>query len=326
MANQLDKNPNNRDIDFDYVSGKVKGYFTAAGDRFFDAILFAKKYFIILLVIIIGSGVWGYFKDENSKPYYENNLFVIPNFKSMDYLYSKIDYLSSKVGDDGFFQSIGLEPKSITKIEVKPVVDVFSFVKRDDRIKYEVLKLMSDSGEISKILEETVVGKNYKYHVITFNSGIQIDDKTIEALMNFLNDDEFYQTVQAEWVKNLEIKIAATDTLLMQIDGMLNSYTRKGGGSAVFFNQDMALDEVILQKQEIVDEQAMNRLDRINYTKIIKDSSKVLNIEKSSFTRGRMTIIMPLFFVTIFAVLMWFIGFYKRQVKKRQSTVTGENE
>jgi hypothetical protein len=53
--------------------------------------------------------------------------YCCSNFKSTDYLYAKIDLLSSKIaeGDSVFLNSIGLpQYAALTKIKIEPIVDL----------------------------------------------------------------------------------------------------------------------------------------------------------------------------------------------------------
>lgn len=318
--------PYDKELDFNYVSGKVKGYFTKTGDSFFNAVQFVKRNIIVLVILFIAGAGLGYYKDYKTGPYFKNQIFVIPNFKSVDYLYSQVDFLNSRVGDSTFFQNIGINStKQVRKLKVEPIVDIYDFVRENDNLKFQVLKLMADNGDINKIMEDDVTSKNYKFHVINYYSSEWSTQQTVDGLMKFLNDDSFLESMQKEWTKNMEIKIAANDTLLKQIDGILNGYAKKMSGNSVVFNEEKALDEVLKEKQKLVDEQARNRVDLANYSKIVKDASVVLNIHEPMLLRGKMKMVYPLLFIAIFVLLARFVSFYKRQVNKRKIVIT-ENE
>lgn len=319
--------PYDKELDFNYVSGKVKGYFSKTGDSFFNAVQFVKRNIIVLVLLFIVGAGFGYYKDYKKGPYYKNQIFVIPNFKSVDYLYSQADFLNSRVGDSVFFSNLGINStKQIRKVEVEPVVDIYDFVREEeDETKYMILKLMADNGDINKIMEEKTTSKNYKFHVINYFSSEWSNQQTVDGIMKFLNNDPFLESMQKEWTKNMEIKIAANDTLLKQIDGILDSYAKKMSGNSVVFNEEKALDEVLKEKQRLVDEQARNRVDLVNYSKIIKDGSVVLNVNEPTVLRGKMKIIYPVIFIGVFVLLAWFVSFYKRQVNKRNILIK-ENE
>lgn len=318
MVNQQG-NPYDKEIDFNHVSGKIGGFFTSISDLFFDVILFVKKYYIILLILlVIGVGL-GYYKDSKYKPQYESKLFVVPNFRSADYLYSQVDLLNSKIGDKEFLQQNGMEYGVIKEVEVQPVVDIYEYIEEPNDPKYMILKLMADSGEIAKILEEKITSKNYKYQALTITTAKPVDEeKFLKPLMKYFNANPYLQIMQKEWANNLEIKIKENDTLIKQINGILNNFGTKGQGSAVFYNEEASIHEVIKAKEKLISDQGKNRIDRINYEKIIKDASAVLNIERYGMLAGKMKLLYPLILILAFACLITFRTYYKKQMNKRQ--------
>ena len=102
----------------------------------------------------------GLFLDTTNKTY-DHQIIVQPNFGSTDYLYSKIDLLNSKIkeNDTVFLQKIGiLDPSKLSKIEIKPIVDVYKFIATDEK-NFDLLKLMAEDSDIKKILEEMLQAK-----------------------------------------------------------------------------------------------------------------------------------------------------------------------
>lgn len=66
-------------------------------------------------------------------------------------------------------------------IEIKPITDVYKFIKDKDN-NFEMIKLMAEDGDIKKIIEENVTSKNYPYHLITFSTSEETSlDKTINS-------------------------------------------------------------------------------------------------------------------------------------------------
>ena len=318
MANQND--PYNKEIDFTHVSGKIKDIFSSINDYFFDAILFVKKYLVILIVLfVVGAGL-GYYKDITYKPAFESKIFVIPNFRSADYLYSQVDLINSRLGEKSFFNEMGIKDNMlIKKIEIEPVVDIYEFIEEPNDPKFQILKLMADSGEISKILEDKITSKNYMYQAVTITTREPLtNEAALKPLLTYLNANPYLEVMKKEWVNNLNIKIRANDTLIKQIDDILNSFSRKSGGAGVFYSDDAPIHEIIKQKEKLIREQAKNRIDIVNYEKIIKDSSNVLNIKRYGFTAGKLKFLFPILLIILFSGIVVFWGYYKKQMNKRQ--------
>ena len=115
---------------------------------------------------------------------------VQPNFGSTDYLYAKIDLLESKIKDNDtvFLQKIGIQDAGdLTKIEIRPIIDVvYRFISTSEQ-NFELLKLMSEDSDIKRIVEEKPTSKNYPYHLISFTVKKKISHQNmIEPLMAYL--------------------------------------------------------------------------------------------------------------------------------------------
>lgn len=323
MANQ----PNNdyQEIDLSRVSRKVKGYVSRANDSFFDVILFFKKYAIIIIVLLILGAILGYFQDKNSESY-EHKVYVIPNFKSVDYLYSKIEHINSKIRerDIVYLKDMGLSNTKIGKIEIEPVIDIYEFIDGKDNRNYDMVKLLAENNDLAKVMEEDVTAKNYKYHLITFITKEKVGkESTVDPLLKYLNDSDYFKIIQKEEIENLKIRMTATDSTISQINGILSDFSKSAakqtkGESLIYYNNNTEIDLVIEKKSELVEEQAQNRIDVINYEKIIKDSSTVLNNRRTSFFDGKMKYITPLLFILAFAASLSFRSYYKKQSAKRK--------
>src|SRR5690606_19978730 len=106
---------------------------------------FFKKYFIVIIVLIlIGVGL-GYFKDKNAVELYDNEILIIPNFESVDYLYDKAKYVNLKIaaGDTLYLKNIfGSNFKKVKGIDLEPIVDIYNFVSKS-RQGIDVLRIIS---------------------------------------------------------------------------------------------------------------------------------------------------------------------------------------
>ena len=90
MNKKETNNLENQEIDLFQISKKIESFFNAIKTGLFEAIhFFIRKRIIISILLIIGIGL-GLYLDQTQKNY-EHQIIVEPNFKSTDYLYSKID-------------------------------------------------------------------------------------------------------------------------------------------------------------------------------------------------------------------------------------------
>lgn len=326
MANQTNST-DSQDLDLGQLSRKVRGYISKANDSFFDGILFIKRNIIIIVILVIAGVAFGISKDSHKN--YEQKVFVVPNFGSVDFLYEEVKHITSMIGrnDEAFIAASGIKsPEKFVKIEVEPVIEIYDFIEdknvdEDDR-KFQLFRLISENGDMDKMLKDNTTSRNYKNHVITITTNDTADkSEIITPLLKYLNSNAYYLQLKDEYVNNLNLKIAANDTIIKQIDNILNNFTGKGkNANLIYYNDNTELSQVIKVKNRLTEEQAKNRIDaKVNYQDIVKEGSSILNVTKSSFISGKMKYILPLFFVLVFVACMKFRDYYRSQVNKRKT-------
>jgi hypothetical protein len=99
----------------------------------------------------INRWIWaGYYLDKIKRP--NHQVIVAPNFKSADYLYSKIG-LISKISEKDvlFLKSIGIS--IITKISIEPIVDVYKLISNNEQ-NFELLELMAQNRGLKQSLKK----------------------------------------------------------------------------------------------------------------------------------------------------------------------------
>ncbi|MBC7605708.1 MAG: hypothetical protein H7199_01960 [Burkholderiales bacterium] len=310
----------NQEVDLSMISKGIGNFFQNIGTLLFKAIQFIIKHIIVILILfVIGVGL-GLYLDKNNKTY-DHQIIVQPNFGSTDYLYAKIDLIESKIKerDTLFLKAIGIQDaEMLSKIEIKPVIDVYRFINTSEQ-NFELLKLMAEDSDIKKIVEEKPTSKNYPYHLISFRTKkVTNANKTIAPLLNFLNNSAFYTKIQKEYVNNEMVKMKANELTIAQIDGFLNSFTNPSNQNAkndklVYYNENSPLNDVIETKDKLIKEQGNLRIDLVGLDKIIKENSSTLNTENNESINGKLKLILPLLFILIYISIFGFIGFYKNQ-------------
>lgn len=318
------QNTDNQEIDLSQISKKIGNFFENIATAIFKGILFFKRNIIwVGVLFILGAGL-GFYLDRTTKVY-DNELIVSPNFGSVDYLYQKIDLISSKINDgDTLFlkEVVGIkEPKKLKKITVSPIADVYKFINNSDK-NFELLKLMAEDGDIKKIANENLTSKNYPFHLISFTTDKKTsNEKTIQPILNFLNNSDYFKSIQKEYVNNIKVKMVENDSIISQINGFLNAFSNTVNGSQksdklVYYNENSQLNEVIKTKDALVNEQGNHRIELVNYDKIIKDNSTTLNIKNTKAVNGKMKFVLPLLFIFLFIIVGYFKSYYRNQMAK----------
>ena len=327
----------NQEIDLSQISKKIgQSYqsFLSLIFNFFQFIIRNILYFIILGILGI---LLGYFLDKGNKSY-NHEIYVNPNFGSTNLLYSKIDLLESKIkeGDTLFFQSIGVEnPKSISLIEIEPIIDIYGFVnERTNTVSnaqnsqnFELLKLLSESADINKIIKDDLTGRNYGTHLIhiTTNGKVTKGD-LIDPILEYLNNEEFYKKIQKEYIVNLNNRISKNDEVIKQIDVILDEFSSKTTASQksdklIYYNENTQLNEIINTKNDLISKQGSLRLEILSLSKIVNDKSTVLNVKEIKSIFVKMKFIIPVILILGFIFLVIVRSFYKKQLIKFKERV-----
>ncbi|GAA3723277.1 hypothetical protein GCM10022422_00150 [Flavobacterium ginsengisoli] len=320
MSTKVPQDNTDQEIDLADVSKKINGFFESTKRSIFNAIqFFIKNWKISAILIIVGFGI-GLFLDKTQKKY-DHQIIVAPNFGSIEYLYSKIDLISSKINeDDSLFlkKNVGIKkPNKLVTIEIEPVADVYNFINNKPE-NFELIKLMADNGDIKKIISDDITSKNYRFHSISIRTDGLIDDKEIiEPILKYLNEAEYYKKIQEAQLANVKAKMAQNEVTIAQIDGVLNEFSANANSQKsdklVYYNENNQLNDVIRTKGDLVNEQGSHRLELIGYDKIIKDISTTINIEKKGILYGHKKLLFPFLFILIYISLQYFKNFYRKQ-------------
>lgn len=321
------QNNDNQEVDLSQISKKIGNFFENISTSIFRGFLFFRRNIIwVGILFLIGAGL-GYYLDKTTK-IYDNEIIVTPNFGSVDYIYAKVELINSKIEDnDTLFLKdvIGIKnPRKLKRIAITPITDVYKFIENKSQ-NFELIKLLAEDGDVKKIVNESLTSKNYPYHMISFSTADQTSDqKTVEPILNFLNDSDYFKKIQKEYVDNIKIKMVQNDSIISQINGFLDAFKSNVNGSQksdklVYYNENSQLNDVIKTKDLLVYEQGTHRLELVNFDKIIKDSSITLNVRNKKAVNGKMKLVLPLLLIFLFVLAGYFKSYYKNQMAKFKS-------
>jgi hypothetical protein len=316
-----------QELDLGQVGKSMSNAWNGLILSFFKLIHFIKKRRIYIGILFIIGAALGLFADKSLK-IYTHKVIVIPNFGSVDYLYTKVELLNTKIkeGDTVFLKELGIKnTKKFSKIEIDPIIDPFKFVENKNE-NFELLKLMAEDGNIDKIISNINTSKNYPFHEITITTLHETsEENTILPLLNYLNDSEYFKELQKTVITNNELRLKTAEEIVSQIDGFLNEFNQTISNSSaksdklIYYNENTQLNDVIQTKDIMVREQGSLRAALINQQKVIKDISSTLNIKNTQSVNGKLKFILPVLFVILYLLIYVFISSYKKQVAKIES-------
>jgi hypothetical protein len=324
MSTNVPNNQEDQEIDIFHIFKKISEFFERINTGIFKCIQFFIKNGVLFIILIIAGVGLGFYLDETQKKF-DHQIIVTPNFNSNDYLYSKVDLLDSKIleGDTTFLKnSVGLKyPKTLKGIGIHAIVDVYKFVE-NKKTNLELIKLMAQEGDIKEIIGGNLLWKNYINHEITIQTNELItEESTIEPILNFLNESDYFKKMQAEELKNIQITLSQNNTTISQIDAVLNEFSssvnrNQQSEKLVYYNENTQLNDIIKTKEDLILEQGRIRVNFIGMDKIIKENSLTLNMENRSSLHGKLKFILPALFLILFILIHLFIVYYKKQLIK----------
>ena len=315
-------NNNDQEIDLRQVSQKMGQAYENFLSWIFRGFLFVKRNLIVLIVLfVLGAGI-GYYLDKNTTVY-NHEVMVLPNFGSVEYTYSKIELINSKIreNDVNFLKSIGiLNPKTLGEITIEPINDIYEFANKNDR-NFEVIKLMSENGDINKIIEDETTSRNYKYHRIKITTDkLMKREEVLEPILKYLNDNPYFEEVHKSVVESLKLNNEADQNTVNQINELLASFSvpasAEKGNQVFYYKENSQLNDVLKTKTELIQTIAYRKIELINSTKVVKESSTVLNIKNTKSLNGKLKFTIPLLFVALFLLFGALRSFYKSQMQK----------
>lgn len=287
------------------------------------ALLLIKRFFIVFIILIILGAVWGYMKDKNKT--FENYVLVKANFGSVDYLYNKIELLDARIkqNDVAFLtQTVGLKnPSALRSISGEPIKEVFDLTKIDAvnnySRNYDVLKLLSDNSDITKVMEDDPVKRMFQNQRITIEAKEPISyEEYIVPILTFLNSSDYFSQMQKVYTEGQLFKIEQTEALIQQIDEVLGSFsaTSENGKSSQLFmyGGDSQLNDLALTKTYQLETLNQLKTDLLNYDQIIKEKSHSLNIGKNNLFTGKLKFLYPFVLFIVFLGFLFFVEGYKK--------------
>ena len=283
------------------------------------------------ILIFTGLGL-GFYLDTTYE-IYDSKIIVKPNFGSTDYLYTKVDLLYSKIKDRDsvFLKSIGIKkPKNIKRIEIDTIIDIYNLVNYNEKNisvtnntqNFELLKLLSESGDVNKVIKDRVTSKNYYWHTIHIVTvGYATDENTIKPILDFLNNNSYFERIKKINIDNLKSNIKKNEEMILQINALLQKFSAESdqkSNSLVFYNENIQLNDILKNKQALTYEIGALKEILANYDNIIQKNSSILNIKNTEVVNGKLKFVFPILFIFVFVFIRLFLKFYKNQKIKAQ--------
>lgn len=303
------------EVDLGYLLKKSNDVFKSIARGILKVFDFFKKYFFLLIaIVIIGFGI-GLYKDYNEIKSYNNELIVIPNFGSVDYLYDKVKELNSKIASkDSIYlkQVLDTNYSKLNLIEIEPIVDLYNFIS-ESRQNIDILKIISQNQDFSEYVENMATSKYYKYHRMQISiKGKNSSEKIIADLFKYFNENEYFQEYQEIYKKTKDIEVQEHYVMIAQLDSLIKAnYNIQKEGTSVSVSNNADQYNLVEKKRQIIDNLQRLQIQQNDYTIPIKKVSANYNMEPEKLLNISNKVKYPLLFVFLFCLVFFILYIFK---------------
>jgi hypothetical protein len=339
MSSNTSKN-NSEELDLSLIAEKIKGIYHSGLISLYQIFNFFVKSWIILLVLIIVGATLGFIR-TNDNPARETKLYVRINDNSGAIVYDALNQLQFKIQEK---DSVLLEKKGFFKnsvyyihsLEIEPLVNVLEIVDATETNNRNLETVMDQAQYEDELLTSEVFVPQYRYHKITLVGDYWSSQKTIDALMLYLNDNPVL-IKQTDLIKeSLAFRIARNFESITFMDSIFDTYGRpiseltKGTASEISMvdinvtNIHMLFD----QKALLMKQNEKLQLQLLNQDKTVSLINKpMLSVKKSILDIKIITypVILILLFVMV-SMMRYYFQKAKNLSKLRNSSDTEPTE
>ncbi len=339
MSSNTSKN-NSEELDLSLIAEKIKGMYHSGLISLYQIFNFFIKSWIILLVLIIVGAALGFIR-TNDNPARETKLYVRINDNSGAIVYDALNQLQFKIQEK---DSVLLEKKGFFKnsvyyihsLEIEPLVNVLEIIDATESNNRNLEIVMDQAQYEDELLTSEVFIPQYTYHKITFVGDYWSSQKTIDALMLYLNDNPVL-IKQTDLIKeSLAFRIARNFESIAFMDSIFDTYGRpvseltKGTASEISMvdinitNIHMLFD----QKALLMKQNEKLQLQLLNQDKTVSLINKpMLSVKKSILDIKIITypVILILLFLMV-SMMRYYFQKAKNLSKQRNSSDTEPSE
>lgn len=303
------------EIDLGYLLRKSNDFFKSIVRGFFLILDFFRKYFIIVIILLLVGFGYGYYKDSIFIEDYKNEVIVIPNFGSVDYLYDKVDAVNAKLrARDTVFldEALGSNFKAFRGVEIEPIADIYNFVSQS-RENIDIFRIIADKQNFSEYLEDISTSKYFKYHRLNLTiNGTEDSEAIVENFIAFLNQNDHYQNYQKIFQETKDYEVREYYIMIAQVDSLIKAATRNNATStSVEVNNSSNQHLLIDRKQDLLDNLYKIKMEQADYSVPIKTVNVDYNLKTKRFLSLSNKIKYPLLLVFLFSMVFFVIYVFK---------------
>ncbi|MEZ2413733.1 hypothetical protein ACA086_02140 [Muriicola sp. E247] len=225
-------NQSNDEIDLGQLFALIGKGFNRIFRGLLSVFLYFKKNLVILIVLaivglLLGLGLRMIVGEEKKL-----DVIVTPNLDTKNYLYNVIEELQAdvKAKDTAFFNSLGMDIEKMKdfEIEISPLKNKKTSSNEEEMQFLELLKDFENTGAITGILRAELQDKTTRDERITFFfKEDEIGEEYARKIIDYINSNPYYNELLKVYNENAQNRIGLNDSLIRQVDVLINNYTNK---------------------------------------------------------------------------------------------------
>lgn len=238
--------------------------------------LYFKRNFFWLAGLVVLGGITGFIVNRLVDEKQKLDVIVTPNLDTRNYLYDVVAEVQAdiKARDTAFFRSLGMDLKAMEgfELEVAPLKEERQNSPGSSQM-LETLKDFRNSEAIAEMVREELSEQITRDQRITFYfKNPEIGAPYASRILEYINSNPYYEQLLEIQRSNAGERIQRNDSLVRQIDLLINTYTDKLGSE-----KSSPEGRVILENQESLDIPSLFELK----TRLIRDiETKRLELER----------------------------------------------
>jgi|TARA_R110002110_G_scaffold49502_6_gene146902 hypothetical protein len=304
-----------QDLDVMHLFSQFKKSVIGAIVLAFNALDFIiKKWWIILLLILIGAAA-GYFTSFDSKQAQKASALLRINFDAVNYVYKEVELINEKIKerDSVFFTTMGLGTNSleVRELVLTPVVNLKELgEKYEDTYRNVDGFIKNVEFDKSEIEVAKTFNSEYMYHTLDIALSSEANRKTVDKLVDYLNEDILLGQIRDTVIENMKRRITTNQEVVDQIDKMIETYTKNQSvnastGPMFVVDKDFSLHTLLNKKTDLLIRNDNLRKDLIMSQDIVVITNKAPLVKVKLGFLGRKMISYPIIFVFAFLFLAW---------------------
>lgn len=245
---------------------------------------------------------------------HELTVIVSPQLDNTDYLQDVVGEIQAnlKAEDTTFFKQMGMDISYLKdfEIELTPLREAKTDAKSSRMVFLEALREFGNNEAIGDIVRAELQDQTTKDHRITFYFKDPVKgEEYSRKLISYINSNDYYNSLNATYAENAQNRIQRNDSLIVQIDRLIQGYTQRMLSESVISQGQIILDnEEPLNIPSLFD--LKNRLIRDSEEKKLELIRRQDAIRVASFGKPHRLII-PLFGKKIvYTPLLLILGFF----------------